>query len=129
MSIRQEKIQQLKNALFVEEKRNKIAQLKECMQDETLWSDWEKGQKVSQELSALEKYIEDYEMLELMSTDMSINDEDFEKEIGKVWEKIKIFKPEVYGYEWADEEAPRIQLEPLGYRGYIEARPVRAIRK
>jgi AraC family transcriptional regulator len=57
------------------------------------------------------------------------NDEDFEKEIDKVWEKIRIFKPGIYGYEWADEEAPRIQLEPLGYRGYIEARPVRAVRE
>ena len=30
------------------------------------------------------------------------------------------------GFEWADEDAPRFQLEPWGYRGYIEARPVRA---
>ena len=31
------------------------------------------------------------------------------------------------GYEWADEAAPRFQLDPQGWRGYIEARPVREI--
>jgi len=29
--------------------------------------------------------------------------------------------------DWADEASPRFQLEPQGYRGYIEARPVRQI--
>jgi hypothetical protein len=28
---------------------------------------------------------------------------------------------------WADEDGPRFQLEPQGYRGYIEARPVRPV--
>jgi AraC family transcriptional regulator len=42
-------------------------------------------------------------------------------------ETIKEYNPEIYGYEWADDEAPRFQLEPQGYRGYIEARPVRQI--
>lgn len=31
------------------------------------------------------------------------------------------------GYAWAVDDAPRIQLEPQGYRGYMEARPVRPI--
>jgi hypothetical protein len=35
----------------------------------------------------------------------------------------------VYGYQWAPEEAPRFQLAPMGYRGYIEARPVKAVGK
>ena len=30
-------------------------------------------------------------------------------------------------YEWADEAAPRFQLDPQGWRGYIEARPVREL--
>jgi len=34
------------------------------------------------------------------------------------------FDPKLYGFQWAPEAAPRFQLEPLGYRGYIEARPV-----
>ncbi len=56
------------------------------------------------------------------------NDEDFEQAISDIWEHIDTFNPTVYGYEWADEDAPRIQLAPAGYRGYIEARPVRQIK-
>ena len=36
-------------------------------------------------------------------------------------------KPLPEGYERADDEAPRFQLAPMGYRGYIEARPVRPV--
>ena len=53
------------------------------------------------------------------------NDEEFEEAIGEVWEHIQKFNPEIYGYEWAPESAPRFQLAPMGYRGYIEARPIR----
>jgi len=35
------------------------------------------------------------------------------------------FDPKFYGFEWADADAPRFQLMPVGKRGYIEARPVR----
>jgi hypothetical protein len=52
-------------------------------------------------------------------------EEDFEQAIGDLWAVMEKYEPTVYGYEWADEDAPRIQLEPQGYRGYIEARPVR----
>ena len=31
------------------------------------------------------------------------------------------------GYAWADADAPRFQLEPMGYGGYIEGRPVRPL--
>ena len=55
------------------------------------------------------------------------DDDNFEEAIGDLWEMIKTFNPSLYGYEWADEEAPRFQLAPMGYRGYIEARPVRAL--
>ena len=55
------------------------------------------------------------------------NDEDFEQAISDVWAAMKDFNPEVYGYRWADEDGPRFQMEPQGYRGYIEARPVRSI--
>lgn len=54
-------------------------------------------------------------------------DEKFEEAISEIWETIKSYNPKIYGFEWADEDAPRIQLEPAGYRGYIEARPVRMI--
>lgn len=56
------------------------------------------------------------------------NDDDFMDEIGEVWKHIEKFNPTVYGYHWAPEIAPRFQLAPMGYRGYIEARPVEAIR-
>jgi len=55
------------------------------------------------------------------------DDEKFGDAIESLWEVMKKYRPETYGYEWADEDAPRFQLEPQGYRGYIEARPVRQV--
>jgi len=55
------------------------------------------------------------------------DDENFEEAISDIWEIMKTYDPKIYGYEWADQDAPRFQLSPMGYRGYIEARPVRAI--
>ncbi len=56
------------------------------------------------------------------------DDEEFGKAIGLLWERIAKFNPKVYGYEYADEIAPRMQLAPMGWRGYIEMRPVREIK-
>jgi len=55
------------------------------------------------------------------------DEENFGDAIGELWEVMKDYNPEIYGFRWADEDAPRFQLEPIGYRGYIEARPVRQI--
>jgi AraC family transcriptional regulator len=55
------------------------------------------------------------------------NDDDFKDAIGDTWDHIKKFNPTIYGYDWAPETAPRFQLAPMGYRGYIEARPVVAV--
>ncbi len=55
------------------------------------------------------------------------DDEKFESAIEEIWDVMKSYKPETYGFRWADEDGPRIQLAPLGYRGYIEARPVRQV--
>lgn len=44
--------------------------------------------------------------------------------VGVVQKAIKKFDPHLYGYEWADDDAPRVHWEPIGSRGYIEARPV-----
>jgi len=52
-------------------------------------------------------------------------DEHFMDAIGEIWKHIEKFNPEIYGYKWAPEDAPRFQLAPMGYRGYIEAWPVR----
>ncbi len=53
------------------------------------------------------------------------DDDDFEDAIKTLWDVINDYNPETVGYEWADSDAPRFQLEPHGYRGYIEGRPVR----
>lgn len=42
---------------------------------------------------------------------------------------MKSYNPETYGYTLADEDDTRFQLAPKGYRGYIEARPVREIKQ
>ena len=55
------------------------------------------------------------------------DDESYGDAIGDLWEVMKSYNPELYGFRWADEDAPRFQLEPVGYRGYIEARPVRQV--
>jgi AraC family transcriptional regulator len=55
------------------------------------------------------------------------DDCEFETAIGSLWESMKEYKPELYGFRWADEDGPRFQLEPQGYRGYIEGRPVRPL--
>ncbi len=52
-------------------------------------------------------------------------EENFGEAIGAMWERIEKFNPEVYGYAYADELAPRMQLAPMGWRGYIEMRPIK----
>ena len=76
---------------------------------------------------------EGYELIELPPCTMMVfqgepyDDSDFMAEIGAIWEHVKRFDPTVYGYQWAPEAAPRFQLVPMGYRGYIEAYPVNTI--
>ncbi|MDJ0766228.1 MAG: AraC family transcriptional regulator [Myxococcota bacterium] len=55
------------------------------------------------------------------------DDEAFEQAITSLWDVIDGYTPETIGYQWADEDGPRFQLEPVGYRGYIEGRPVRPV--
>ncbi len=55
------------------------------------------------------------------------DDEVFMDEIRYVMEAMERYDPKLYGFAWADGDGPRIQLEPQGYRGYIEARPVRSL--
>jgi len=52
------------------------------------------------------------------------DDEYFQDAVGKCMGQIKKFNPEVYGYRYAPELAPRMQLAPMGWRGYIEMMPV-----
>lgn len=77
---------------------------------------------------------EGFELIELPPCKMMIfqgepyNDEMFGDAIEEMWEFMKKYDPKLYGFQWADEDAPRFQMEPQGYRGYIEGRPVREIR-
>lgn len=57
----------------------------------------------------------------------SYDDEKFQEAIGDLWQVMKRYNPELFGFKWADEDGPRFQLEPMGYRGYIEARPVKEL--
>ena len=56
-------------------------------------------------------------------------DEKFGEAIEDLWKVMNDYKPELYGFTYADEDGPRFQLEPQGYRGYIEGRPVRSLNK
>lgn len=53
------------------------------------------------------------------------DDANFDKAIRTCMESIGRFNPEVYGYKWAPEIAPRMQLSPEGWRGYIEMYPIK----
>jgi AraC-like DNA-binding protein len=76
-----------------------------------------------------------YELITLEPCKMMVfqgqpyDDANFETEVLSLMNTIDNYDPSVFGYSWADEEAPRFQLEPQGHRGYIEARPVKSIVK
>ncbi len=61
----QKRIQQLKKSLDIDKKRQTVIELKEKMEKEDIWQDWESGSKISRELAVLEKELEEFEMLEL----------------------------------------------------------------
>lgn len=76
---------------------------------------------------------EGFELIDLPPCKMMVfqgqpyEDEKFQEAIGALWEVMKTYNPEIYGFAWAEEDGPRFQLAPMGYRGYIEARPVRPV--
>jgi AraC-like DNA-binding protein len=74
-----------------------------------------------------------YDLIDLPACQMMIfqgppfEDEDYEEAIAGLWDVMKKYDPTFYGFAWADEDGPRFQMEPLGYRGYIEARPCKRV--
>ena len=62
----------------------------------------------------------------LMFRGEPFEEENFEEAIHEVWAAIKKYDPSIVGYAW-DDTNPRIQLEPIGTRGYIELHPVKSI--
>ena len=53
-------------------------------------------------------------------------EENYGEAIQQVWDAIKKYNPQMISYDW-DNSNPRIQLEPIGTRGYIELCPVKSI--
>ncbi len=60
----------------------------------------------------------------LMFQGEPFEEENYGSAIEEVQEAIKNYNPSVIGYEW-DDENPKIQLEPIGTRGYIELYPIK----
>jgi hypothetical protein len=56
------------------------------------------------------------------------DDEHIMDAVGQCMDRIKKFNPEVYGYRYAPELAPKMQLAPMGWRGYIEMHPIVSIK-
>ena len=63
----------------------------------------------------------------LMFQGEPFEEEDYCQAIEAVQEAIGRYDPSVIGYAW-DEQNPKIQLEPIGTRGYIELHPVSCCR-
>lgn len=63
----------------------------------------------------------------LMFQGEPFEEEDYCQAIEAVQEAMDRYDPSVIGYVW-DASNPRMQLEPVGTRGYIELRPVRSVR-
>jgi AraC-like DNA-binding protein len=76
---------------------------------------------------------EGFEIIDLPACKMMVfqgppfEDRDFESAIESLWDVMTMYRPETFGFTWADQDAPRFQLRPEGYRGYIEGRPVRGV--
>lgn len=87
----QQRLNELKIKLNIEAKKDEVSQLKEHMQDDSIWQNWEEGQKISKELSDLQKDVEDFEMLELIA--LENNPEEFEKALWEVEKKTYLSEP------------------------------------
>ena len=76
---------------------------------------------------------EGFEVIDLPACQMLVfqgppfEDKDFEQAITTLWDVMNTYRPETYGFAWADDDGLRFQLRPEGYRGYIEGRPVRRV--
>lgn len=60
----------------------------------------------------------------LMFQSEPFKEEDYEQAINDIWEAEKKYDPSLIGYRW-DNSNPKIQLEPIGTRGYIELIPIK----
>ncbi len=74
--------------------------------------------------------MEGLEILELPAADYLMfqgepfEQEDFGEAIQEIWDAEQKYDPAIIGCQW-DDSNPKIQLEPIGTRGYIELVPVK----
>lgn len=93
-------------------------------------SEYVQGVEVSMDYSG--EIPDGFDMIELpkckyiMFQGEPFEEENFGEAIQEVWEAINKYNPQTIGYKW-DTTNPRIQLEPIGTRGYIELHPVKDI--
>ena len=64
----------------------------------------------------------------LMFQGEPFDEEDYCSAIEVLQDSMDSYDPTVIGYQW-DEENPRIQLEPVGTRGYIELKAIKPLKK
>ncbi len=82
-----QKIADINIKLNIPAKAARVEEINQLMQDDSVWQDWEKGQKLSQELSTLQKEIEDYNFLNLLLEEG--NEEELTRELSKI--ELKLF--------------------------------------
>ena len=93
-------------------------------------SEYVQGVEVSMDYSG--KVPDGFDIIELpkckylMFQGEPFEEENFCEAIEQVCDAIKKYNPNINGFAW-DNENPRIQLEPIGRRGYIELHPVKNI--
>lgn len=91
-------------------------------------SEYVQGVEVSMDYSG--EIPDGFDMIELpkckyiMFQGEPFEEANFGEAIQEVWEAINKYNPQTIGYKW-DSTNPRIQLEPIGTRGYIELHPVK----
>lgn len=88
----QQNLSDLSIKLDINGKKQKIEQLKKELETEKVWKDWHKGQKISKELSDLQKEVQDFEILEILILEQDY--ENFEREYKKY--ETKIFLSETH---------------------------------
>ncbi len=76
---------------------------------------------------------EGFELIELPACQMMVfqgapyDDDNFGEAIEALWAAVGRYDPKLYGFDWEPSAGPRMQLEPQGYRGYIEMKPVKRL--
>ncbi len=122
-----DKLSDLAKQLNIDQTRTDIKELEERLSDESLWDNWEEGQKVSTQLADLKREIEDFEMLELL---LEEDVEQFEKEYKKL-ELKTYFSGEhdkgnailsIHAGQGGTEAMDWTEMLSRMYQGYISSR-------